>query len=290
MLRRRADGALRPAGEERDIADIWADQKRIRLKQTLEEQQRRKERRALKARRKGERKKLGWRAARTAAKISVAPNVAGKAKDIEIRLSLPKLPRLHRPSWDEVEDFLANLDIPDLTRVHAIYASCAVTIIALLIAAPLAFHTPKPAKKAVASKASAAAALSAQRIEQPPYATILPKGKTAQQLGGWGRVSPKTSDPVYAYADRIGGISITVSEQPLPDNFTADPDAKVAALAKQFNATKPLVTGPDTDAFIGTSVQGLQSIVATKQGLLLLIRSVQPIGDNVWGPYLDSLQ
>jgi hypothetical protein len=290
MLRRRADGSLRPAGEERDIADIWAEQKRLRLKQSIEEEQRRKQRRALKAQRKAERKKLGWRAARSAAKISVASDDAGKARDIEINLSLPKLPRLHLPSWDEVEDFLANLDIPDLRRAHAVYASCVVTVIALLIAAPLAFHSPKPAKKADASKANAAAVLGTERIEQPPYATIIPKGKTSQQLGGWGRVSPKTSDPVYAYADRINGISITVSEQPLPDDFTADPYSKVAALAKQFNATKPLVTGTDTNAFIGTSVQGLQSIVATKQGLLLLIRSVQPIGDNVWGAYLDSLQ
>jgi hypothetical protein len=289
MLRRRADGQLRPAAEERDIADVWADQRRIRLKQEIEEEDRRKQRRALKQQRKQERKKLGWRAARKAAKTtSGVPGAVAQSKDIEIRLSLPKLPKFHWPSWDEAEDFLANLDIPDLKRVHAVYASCAVTVIALLITAPLALHSPTPAKK-VADAPSKTSVLGAARIEQPPYTTLLPKGKTAQQLGGWGRVSPKTSDPVYAYADRIGGISITVSEQPLPDDFTADPQGKIANLAKQFNATKPLVTGADTNAFIGTSVQGLQSIVATKQGLLLLIRSVQPIHDSVWGSYLDSL-
>ena len=109
-------------------------------------------------------------------------------------------------------------------------------------------------------------------------------------MGGWGRVSPKASDPVYAYGDRIDGISITVSEQPLPDDFTSDPNAKIAALAKQFNATKMLITNSDSVGYVGTSVQGVQSIVATKQGLLILIRSVQPITDTQWGTYLNTLQ
>ena len=38
MLRRAADGRLRSAGEERDIADIWAEQERLRLKQAIEEE------------------------------------------------------------------------------------------------------------------------------------------------------------------------------------------------------------------------------------------------------------
>jgi hypothetical protein len=278
-LRRRADGSLIAAGEERDIADIWADQKRVRLKESIDRDQRKRERRAQKALRKQQRK---------AGKIAPRLNADG-TKDIEIRLSLPKLPRLHMPSWDETEDFLANLDMPHFKRAHVIYASSAVTVIALLIAAPLAFRPSAPVKKDAAS-AKPAASNSIERTNQPPYATILPAGKTAQELGGWGRVSPKASDPVYAYADNIGGISFTVSEQPLPDDFTADPNAKVASLAKQFNATKMLITNSDSVGYVGTSVQGLQSIVATKKGLLLLIRSVQPITDSKWGAYLDSLQ
>src|SRR5437868_13763575 len=88
MLRRAADGRLRSAGEERDIADIWAEQERLRLKQAIEEDRRREERRALKRQRREQRKQLGWRAARQAAKgkQAAAPD---SAEEIELRRSLP---------------------------------------------------------------------------------------------------------------------------------------------------------------------------------------------------------
>ncbi|HSW98758.1 MAG TPA: hypothetical protein VLF71_02890 [Candidatus Saccharimonadales bacterium] len=289
MLRRSADGRLRPASEERDIADIWADQKRLRLKQAIEEDNRRKARRAEKQRRREQRKQLGWRAARAHAREQVAQPGSGGSKEIEIRLSLPSFRKLHIPSWDDVEDFLANLDVPVLGRRHAVYAGCVVSAIVLLFLAPAAFRSPKPAPKASASPPKVAVLGTQPHIDQPPYATILPAGKTAQQLGGWGRVSPKTSDPVYAYADILKGIGITVSEQPLPDEFALSPQSRVTDLAKQFNATKALTTKAGTVAYIGTSTQGIQSIVATKQQLLILIRSEQTVPDTDWAAYLDSL-
>ena len=293
MLRRAADGRLRPAGEERDIADIWAEQKRLRLKRAIEDDNRRRARQADKRLRREQRKKLGWRAGRQSGKSAGmgAPGSSveqGTAKDIEIRFSLPHLRRI---SWDDVEDFLANLDIPELRRAHAVYAACVLTCVALACAAPLAFRsTGHQAPTPAATHSGITAPSTGPRIDNPPYATILPKGKTIAQLGGWGRVSPKSSDPVYAFADTINGIQINISEQPLPDAFTLDPTTHVTELAKQFNATKPLVAGTGATAFIGSSPQGVQSVVATKQELLILVRSVGVIPDAAWGSYLESLQ
>jgi hypothetical protein len=83
-LRRSADGRLKPASSEADIADIWADQKRIQLKEAVDAQQRK----ALKKQRRRER----------------------KAQEIEIRLHLPQLPSPRRQCW------AAKHRTPTLTR------------------------------------------------------------------------------------------------------------------------------------------------------------------------------
>jgi len=120
------------------------------------------------------------------------------------------------------------------------------------------------------------------------YQTILPSGKTITNLGGWQRVSPPESDPVYAYTDTIKGVSVSVSQQPLPDSFKDDADTQVTDLAKKFNATAQI----DSDGvivYIGTSAKGPQSVIFTKNDLLILIKSQQKISDTDWANYIASL-
>ena len=120
------------------------------------------------------------------------------------------------------------------------------------------------------------------------YQTILPSGKTITDLGGWQRVSPPESDPVYAYTDTIKGVSVSVSQQPLPDSFKDDADTQVTDLAKKFNATAQI----DSDGvivYIGTSAKGPQSVIFTKNDLLILIKSQQKISDTDWANYIASL-
>src|SRR4051812_26486041 len=59
---------------------------------------------------------------------------------------------------------------------------------------------------------------SRQKVESLEYQTILPEGKSISDFGGWTRVSPPKTDPVYAYTDEINSTSINVSEQPLPQS------------------------------------------------------------------------
>jgi hypothetical protein len=286
MLRRAADGTLRPAAEEANIADIWAEQKRIRLQQAIEDDKRRK----LKQQQRRERKLLG-----RAVTIQKSATEGGQAKEkeIEIRLSLPKF---HMPNWDDVEDFLARVELPKFKKKHTVLASCSAGVIVLALVALAVFggrHNSHPGGKTAHGNTAKASVLSASQQphnNSPQYNTLLPKGKTIGQLGGWGRVSPPENNPVYAYADKIEGMAVTVSEQPLPDDYIASPQSHISGLAKQFNATKQLMTPTDAYAYIGTSVQSAQSVVAGKQGLLILIHSTQPIHESSWVAYLDSLQ
>jgi hypothetical protein len=138
----------------------------------------------------------------------------------------------------------------------------------------------------IAKKSDARA--STEAVEDLEYQTILPSGKSISALGGWKRVSPEKSEPVYAYTDKIGDISINVSEQPLPESFIGNTDSQVAELAEKFNATTKIDAG-DVKAYVGTSAKGPQSAIFTKNSLLILIKSQEKIDDAAWAKYIKSL-
>jgi len=125
-------------------------------------------------------------------------------------------------------------------------------------------------------------------VQDLEYQTILPSGKSIDSLGGWKRVSPSKADPVYAYVDKIGDTPINVSEQPLPQSFIGDTDDNVAELAKQYNATTK-IDANGIKVYIGSSAKGPQSVIFTKNSLLILIKSDQKIDDAAWVSYIKSL-
>lgn len=124
--------------------------------------------------------------------------------------------------------------------------------------------------------------------QSPDYKTVLPGGKTIDSLGGWQRVSPPEGDPVFAYTDTIDGIYVSVSQQPLPDSFKNNASSEVEALAKKFNATTQFRAG-STKVYIGTSAKGPQSVIFTKDSLLILIKSREKIEEKSWVTYIESL-
>ena len=124
---------------------------------------------------------------------------------------------------------------------------------------------------------------------KPDYATILPGGKTIGDLGGWKRVSPPGKNPVFAYADTVGGMQIAVSEQPLPQEFKNDTAGKISKLAEGYAANEKVKVG-DTTVYIGTSAQGPQSAILTKNDLLILIKSTAKLTSDQWAQYVNSLK
>jgi len=127
------------------------------------------------------------------------------------------------------------------------------------------------------------------KIEKPGYDTLLPLGKSIESLKGWRRVSPPEKEPVFAYADTLDSVPITVSEQPLPDSFAKDIPGSVSKLAEQSNA-KETVTVDDTTAYIGTSEKGPQSVIFVKDKLLVLIKSTSKLSNDQWAAYIATLR
>jgi hypothetical protein len=123
----------------------------------------------------------------------------------------------------------------------------------------------------------------------PEYSTVLPAGKNIIDLGGWTRVSPPSSDPVFAYTDKINNMPIIVSQQPLPASFKSDTAQQVKQLAQASNADEKITVGSIT-VYIGTSAKGPQSVFFSKNNLLILIKSNDQIENDQWAKYINSLQ
>lgn len=123
-------------------------------------------------------------------------------------------------------------------------------------------------------------------IENLEYQTVIPDGKSIGELGGWKRVSPAKSDPVFAYNDTLDGVAINVSQQPLPKSFKGGD--QIADLAKRFNATTK-IDANGTTVYVGTSAKGPQSAILSKNDLLILIKSQNKIDDKSWAKYARSL-
>lgn len=125
-------------------------------------------------------------------------------------------------------------------------------------------------------------------IDTLDYQTVLPDGKSITELGGWKRISPLDSEPVYAYADTIDNVPVSVSQQVLPKTLSSTNDDQIAELAKKFNATNK-IDGGDTVVYIGSSAKGPQSAILTKKDLLILIKSQKKVSDKAWETYVKSL-
>lgn len=273
---RGADGRLRPEGTGQDIGDLWAEQNRIRLREAIEEDKR-------KAEKKQKRIQDGWlgfkRAKKALPKVATrahAPSSEDQAKEIVVSLSLPKItqPKLPR--------------IPlRLTKKRAIIG---VGVLVLFMASFSLYPEPQGTEGSPKKpQGNPAAAVRAAKNERPSYDTVLPLGKTIEELGGWARVSPPDKEPVFAFADKIGAATITVSQQPLPKSFKPEVSKNVEDLAKQFSANEK-ITVDDSTAYVGTSVKGPQSVVLAKNDLLILIKASGAVSTPEWAEYIKGLQ
>lgn len=145
----------------------------------------------------------------------------------------------------------------------------------------------EPSSLAVSSGNSTPAA--EQPRETPQFTTILPKGKDIASLGGWTRVSPVGSDPVFAFGDMIGSVGIQVNEQPLPSLFNKDTQGALALFAQGIHAGNKLVAN-GTTVYFGSSDSGRQSVVFAKAGLLVQIDSQAEVSAEDWSSYVTSME
>ena len=268
-LIRSRDGRLRSDSQGEGIADIWAEQKRIRLAEAILEDKRRAE-----SKRRRKETLDRWKAKVLLRKKRAAPQpvvpkqavVQGSAP----KLLVSKIKKLLSKTTPKQRLFLAGGAIVLVVTIGlgALYPNS---------------HQTGPKKTSVKTE------VLSKKSEKPSYPTLLPTGISIEELGGWQRVSPQGKDPVFAYVDSINGVQINVSQQPLPQSFKQDTTGSIEKLAEQFYA-KDKITVDELTAYVGTSEKGPQSVVLAKKDLLILIKSTEKIPNDLWGVYISSLK
>ncbi len=265
-LVRGPDGRLRSAGDDPEITDVWAEQQRIRLAEAIAQDKQQAEKR----------QKQGTLLSRWRPKLrrrSTTPKAATPLKEVELQISLPKL----------------KLPFKKIAKKRVVIGGMGLVVVAaLIVSGVMAYQHQKTGTVAKKNQQTTTRTLG-ERSEKPSYTTLLPDGKDIDQLGGWQRVSPPDQEAVFAYVDKLSGIQINVSEQPLPESFKTDVAGKVADLAKQFNAKETIEVDGIT-VYIGTSAKGPQSVVLVKNDLLILIKSTSKIDNDQWAGYIASLK
>lgn len=203
-------------------------------------------------------------------------------KTVEIKISLPAMPDLS-PITQHRAYTAAKVQAAKLPRKKLALGGI-ILAVALFIAGSnlLTDHNAKVAADKNGTQRDLTRGI-------PDYPTVLPAGKTIQDLGGWTLVSPPDRDPAFAYIDKIGNMQINVSQQPLPDDLKPDTAAKIEKLAQGYGASEK-ITADDTTAYIGTSEKGPQSVILNKDDLLILIKSSVHIDSDEWIKYINSLQ
>jgi hypothetical protein len=123
--------------------------------------------------------------------------------------------------------------------------------------------------------------------QKPDFTTLLPEGKESNTVSG--DVAYDALRKVTSYTDTIMGQNVTVSQQPLPEDFKDNPDEKVKKLAEGFSATD-LISTSSPKAYLGTSIKGPQTVIFTKNGLLIFILSTGKIDKHDWAEYITKLK
>jgi hypothetical protein len=207
-----------------------------------------------------------------------AVNDKDNVKTIAINISLPRV----------LPNFVLLTKIKKKFGVIPKKVVMAVGLLAVLAALALAIFHHSGSPVVLGNINSSPAGLPKLTKGTPSYPTLLPAGKSILELGGWTRISPSNTSPVYAYVDNIAGNRIDVSEQPLPANFRVNTASQIEQLAESFNTTDKF-TLSNTTVYIGTSASGQQSVIFTKDNLLILIKSTTVLSNDMWANYVNSL-
>ncbi|RYF28766.1 MAG: hypothetical protein EOO17_04175 [Chloroflexi bacterium] len=203
-------------------------------------------------------------------------------KSIDINISVSSLPKIRLPSLTAVKSIPKKV----ASRRKLMVVGCVIVVAAIGV---FGYQTIiSRSQNPVADANTSTPGVENTVLENLEYQTVIPASKTIGDLGGWKRVSPPNSDPVYAYNDQVDGVNISVSQQPLPQSFSGKVESEVAEVAKKFNATTK-VEGADTNVYLGTSAKGPQSVILSKNGLLILIKSEKNIAPASWAQYAKSL-
>lgn len=187
---------------------------------------------------------------------------SGRAIDISITIPKIHLPKPHAVmvSWSRV----------------ARWGGLVVTIIVALVITPyIVRHKSEQAQKNTAINSVT-----------PAYAPLTPTGDDGSVSGA----QYDSKRKLYKYNDTYKGVSLTISQQPLPDTLRQD-KTKLKDIAKaSIGATEKFET-VHGDVYITTDeTTGMQRMIVSHRQLLIFIQSAKTLSTADWVIYVQALE
>lgn len=176
-----------------------------------------------------------------------------------------------------------NYKFPKIPRKNVITGIIITTIIVSIVAGfkilPSIFRNNEPEPEPVG--------VLGQTVKEPKFSAVLPNGKKEDANNE--EIRYDSAKNVVNYTDKIDNVDVTVSQQPLPANFEANPDEEVKKMAESFSAND-VINESNPKAYLGNDVKGPQTVIFHKKGLLIFILSTRKIEKASWAEYITKLQ
>lgn len=175
-------------------------------------------------------------------------------------------------------------------RSLALAVGVPLAVLLLLIPPLFFFGNDKAASSSGGSTGSSAGAT--VKYEKPPFEVVTPSTKTKLATPDGVHAAYDGEKNVYTYTDRIGDNGFTVSEQPIPPQFSDGPSA-VESIAPTLNkgVTPVKLTVITGTAYVSTNPKyNYQSLVLNVRDVLLFIQSSKAMTNTEWQNYINTLQ
>lgn len=177
-------------------------------------------------------------------------------------------------------------------KARTIGLSVITPIVIALFFAPLFFNFGSDKSAAGSGGASGASAGSTVKYEKPPFEVVTPSGKSKLATPDGVNAAYDGEKNTYSFGDSISGNGFTLSQQPIPPQFS-DGTAAVESIAPTINkgvtpAALKILTGT---AYVSTNPKyNSQTVVANVRDVLIFITSSHAFKSTEWENYLNTLQ
>lgn len=181
-----------------------------------------------------------------------------------------QIPPLRRQKTDKPVNKLAS------TKQRLLRPVLALPILLLVGSAVFLAPAAKP-QKTEDNKVAAA-----ERTE-PDYKPLLPEAETASAT----RYDAKRN--LVSYNSTFSGVRLTVSQQPVPENFSKDP-AAIMKMADSIKAKQIIETAKGNLHVATNETAGDQLAVIADKGLLIFVHTDKKLDDISWKAFIELLE
>lgn len=212
--------------------------------------------------------------------------------EVNIKLSLPKVNVARFKKAGRLKTIVGGVPkLAKLTKLRigkkylALGSVSLILIMAGIVVGNKYLFSDKNEGAEVAGTSKTTASDVPEPTSDPQFEIVKPQGRDLPKE----KIAYDSKRNFAKYEDDINGTPITVSQQPLPESFKADPAGGVAKLARDFGATEELVT-EDTKMYYGIDEKGPQTLIFTKNGVLIFIatsKEVEKLSLQVYAGNLD---